>query len=417
MTDQSSVLIIGAGTFGLSTAYHLSLAGYSRITVLERGQVIPPPLSAANDLNKIIRAEYEDPFYSDLALEAIAEWISNPIFSPHYHQTGYLLTNSANAPEKSKRSLAKSLKSIKTHPAWAGKLHDVQTRDDIRAVAPALTGPMTGWVGYFNELAGYAHSANALKALYGAVLKMGVRVVLGEEVSRLLYDGTRCVGAVTTSGKRFAAAKTVLTLGASVATVLPAVAPQITGTGFPVAHVQLSAEEAAWLKGIPVTYARDLGFFFEPSPGSGLLKLCPTSGGGYTNYSGEISAPPDVNDYISTSDESRVRDLLRETLPHLAGRPLIDKHICWVADTVDSNYIIDVVPGSDGLVIATGDSGHGFKMMPTVGKWIRDVMEKGRQDIPQWRWKQGSDKDADISWRLGKSTDLRDIVITPRPRL
>jgi hypothetical protein len=68
MDPNRSILIIGAGTFGLSTAYHLAKAGYKNITVLEKASSIPPTLSAANDYNKIIRAEYEDPWYSELAL-------------------------------------------------------------------------------------------------------------------------------------------------------------------------------------------------------------------------------------------------------------------------------------------------------------------------------------------------------------
>ena len=65
---MKQVLVLGGGTFGLSTAYHLAKAGYKDITVLEKSAVVPPEDSAGNDLNKIIRAEYEDPFYSALAL-------------------------------------------------------------------------------------------------------------------------------------------------------------------------------------------------------------------------------------------------------------------------------------------------------------------------------------------------------------
>lgn len=67
MTDKR-ILIIGGGTFGLSSAYHLSKAGYREVTVLEKGALIPSQASAGNDLNKIIRAEYEDPWYAELAL-------------------------------------------------------------------------------------------------------------------------------------------------------------------------------------------------------------------------------------------------------------------------------------------------------------------------------------------------------------
>ncbi|TDZ54699.1 L-saccharopine oxidase [Colletotrichum trifolii] len=408
--QQDSILIIGAGTFGLSTAYHLTNAGYKSVTILEKGTAVPSALSAGNDVNKIVRAEYEDPFYTELALQAMAEWANNPVFSPHYHQTGYLLANSAAAPEKTKRTLAKSLLSIKSHPTWADKIDPITSREDIKKAAPALDGPMEGWEGYFNRFAGYAHAANALTSVYNHIKERGVQIHTGEEITSLEFSGTRCTGARTTSGKRFTATKVVLTLGASLGNVLQEVGRQVTAKAWSVLHIQLTPPEAAKLKGIPVTYARDLGFFFEPEPGTGILKLSP-SGGGYTNYpaGGGLSVPPERNDFVPEDDKHKVRRLLREVLPSLATRPFVDGHICWCADTADSNYVIDAVPGKQGLFVATGDSGHAFKMLPVVGGWIQKVLEKGEQDIPRWRWKDGSDAGGDVSWRAGEVLDLEDV--------
>ena len=62
------VAIIGAGAWGLSTALHLNAAGYPDITVFERAAQQPSRYSAAWDINKIVRAEYEDRFYTELTL-------------------------------------------------------------------------------------------------------------------------------------------------------------------------------------------------------------------------------------------------------------------------------------------------------------------------------------------------------------
>lgn len=68
MDKNSPINIVGGGAWGLSTALHLYNAGHTNITVFDRAQQIPSPLSGACDINKIVRAEYEDPFYTDLAL-------------------------------------------------------------------------------------------------------------------------------------------------------------------------------------------------------------------------------------------------------------------------------------------------------------------------------------------------------------
>lgn len=425
MDRDAKILIVGGGTFGLSTAYSMARSGYKSITVLETGESIPSPLSAANDLNKIIRAEYEDPFYTDLALEAMAEWNTNPIFAPHYRQVGYLLANSAAAPEKSKKSLAKSLKSVEAHPAWKGRITPLETRDDIRTAAPFLRGPMEGWKGYLNSFAGYAHSGNALKSIYKAVLELGVVVRCGQTVTELLYEQgkaeiKKCVGVKTSSGEIFSADTVILTVGACLASVLPQVGRQVVAKALCVAHIQLNKEQADRLMGIPVTYARDLGFFFEPDRETLQLKLC-ASGAGYTNreslHGSTHSFPPQNNDLIPSEDEKRIKKLIREALPEFAQQRLICKHLCWIADSADSDFIFDFVPGTQNLVVASGDSGHGFKFLPTVGRFIQAVVEQGVQNITQWRWKEGNDASGNVSWRTGDVADLKDVEIIHASRL
>src|SRR6266498_2433131 len=79
-TSHSSILIVGAGIFGTSTAYHLSQSSPnpSTITVLDRFHY--PPLEAAStDINKIVRSDYSSPFYMSLAYEAMDAWSSWPL--------------------------------------------------------------------------------------------------------------------------------------------------------------------------------------------------------------------------------------------------------------------------------------------------------------------------------------------------
>lgn len=50
---QSSIIIVGAGTWGCSTALHLARRGYRNVTVLDPHPV-PSPIAAGNDINKIM---------------------------------------------------------------------------------------------------------------------------------------------------------------------------------------------------------------------------------------------------------------------------------------------------------------------------------------------------------------------------
>ncbi|KIW37728.1 uncharacterized protein PV06_10359 [Exophiala oligosperma] len=437
-SDQNSpMLVLGAGTFGLSTALHLHRAGYTDITIFERAESIPSQYSAAYDLNKIVRAEYENTFYTDLALEAIKEW-KTPLFAPYYHETGYIVACSGRAPEKAKKSLSTALSSISKHAVFASGIEPLKGGDAFRKFAWQLDGPMAGYTGYYNRLAGYGHSGNALKGVAEYLTSRGVRFVTGERrgrVAELIYEGygksRRCVGVRTVAGTKYQAAKVICALGSFGAALIPDLGKFAVARCWSVAHVQLTEKECDLLRGLPVVNVRDLGFFFEPDPATKLFKLCPL-GAGYSNTDADgISLPPSENssetsfsDWIPKADEVKLRTLLHEMLPWMADRPFVDKKLCWFSDSKDSEYCIDFVPDTnESLVVISGDSGHGFKMMPIMGSWVVELLRKGRQERELWRWRSEDVASPHrkwgtaVSWRVGEAKELEDVAHEDRARL
>lgn len=53
LDPASSILVIGAGTWGCSTALHLARRGFTNVKVLDPHPV-PSPIAAGNDINKIM---------------------------------------------------------------------------------------------------------------------------------------------------------------------------------------------------------------------------------------------------------------------------------------------------------------------------------------------------------------------------
>ncbi|CAG8100593.1 unnamed protein product [Penicillium olsonii] len=419
------IIIVGGGAFGLSTALHLTRSGFTNISVYEKDDHIPPRYSAANDLNKIVRAEYEDPFYTDLTIKAIAEW-KTPLFAPFFHQTGFLHCVSGDASQKAIDTLARFRASAEKNAQIKPHVVPLDNVNDVRQACWQLDGPLTGWNGYLNRFDGYAHSGNALAAVYRAAQAAGVRFYLGEHgaVDEVVYvstlQGRKSSGIRTKDGKFHPSSLVIVAAGGAVGRLVPELGKKVVAKSWSVAHVQLTDEETSALRGIPITYARDLGFLFEPDPKTNLLKICPM-GGGFINTDPKtgISHAPDTLEesaFVPDHDEKQMRKLLAHTLPALANRPLVKRSLCWFADTDDSDFIIDYVPGtSDSVVVLSGDSGHGFKMFPIFGSWVSDFLEHSRQRNAQWRWKQ-TDPNAekgnwggDVSWRLGESLELKDI--------
>ena len=103
----------------------------------------------------------------------------------------------------------------------------------------------------------------------------------------------------------------------------------------------------------------------------------------------------------------------------MANRPFVDQKLCWFADTIDSNFCIDFVPDTHkSLIVLSGNSGHGFKMMPIVGKWVTELLAKGKQDEERWQWRtvdtRGEDWAKAVSWRIGSTRELKDLISEKR---
>lgn len=271
-----------------------------------------------------------------------------------------------------------------------------------------------------NRFDGYARSADAIHGIYQFLSRNGVRFLLGSQgsVRQIIYKepGGEALGLRTADGEFHPAGLVIVAAGAGATKILPASGRQIVAKAWSVAHILLSDEEASFLRGIPVTYARDLAFFFEPDPDTSLLKICPM-GGGYTNTDSETGVShrpsPSLKELseLPSEDEERIRKMLAQTLPSLRDRPLVRKSLCWFADTNDSEFVIDYVPGTEkSVIVLSGDSGHGFKMFPVVGGWIRELLDAGKQEVKRWRWKSEAKGSGNVSWRLGESREIKDVL-------
>lgn len=72
ISTEEAIHIIGAGTFGLSTALALKNAGYKRVYVYERAAQLPAQDAASVDYNKIVRSDYgQDTLYQTLAIQSM----------------------------------------------------------------------------------------------------------------------------------------------------------------------------------------------------------------------------------------------------------------------------------------------------------------------------------------------------------
>lgn len=168
------------------------------------------------------------------------------------------------------------------------------------------------------------------------------------------------------------------------------------------------------------------GFFMEPTP-EGVMKFSDEFEG-YINTERcrPFGSKEDVmlsvprahalnpTDTIPDSGVEGIQKIIDTFLPRLSGRKLFDTAICWCTDSFDGNWLLCDDPRYEGLVLATGDSGHTFKMLPIVGKYVADLIEgkvgsfagfrRSRrlmlqlsdEDKELWRWRPDRKRAGDI---------------------
>lgn len=140
-----------------------------------------------------------------------------------------------------------------------------------------------------------------------------------------------------------------------------------------------------------------LGILFPPDE-NGLLKLC--SCRFITNYYNSHvpgaslghSHEDHAEDGVPRQIESEMREFVRDMLPELADREWTSTRMCWDGDTKDVNFRVCPSPTNGNLFIATAGSGHGFKFMPVIGKYVVDLIEgklsEEYKDLWKWRFGQ-----------------------------
>lgn len=198
---DSTILIIGAGTFGVSTAWHLSQnhSDPSKVTIIDR-QASPPSLSAAADINRILTADYSSPLYAHLAREALAFWAEDPDLEWYFHKVGRLVLDAEEGND-----------SRRCDEAQRVGLGDIATRwglldgTDTQPFASAYLDPEAGWV----------ESATATWQFLETAVRRRVKKEVGDVTELLLDRHTgRITGARTADGRVLVAETVILATGA-----------------------------------------------------------------------------------------------------------------------------------------------------------------------------------------------------------
>ncbi len=379
MNHTPDFLIVGGGIFGMTAAVALQQRG-NAVTVIDPGP-IPYPLAASTDISKAVRMEYGvDEEYMNLVDQSIDIWLEwNDLFGETlYHNVGTTqLTSQQMQPGDFEYESFQRLQA-------AG--HQIQrlNSDDIRRLAPAFNADH--FVdGFRTERGGYAQSGKVVAALATYARQLGAEIQEGVAAQSIEAVDGKAVGVKTADGDLLPAGSIIVAAGAWTPILLPELQSVMKATGHPVFHLRLpdiSKFVPPYFTMFGADTPRTGWYGFPVHPQENVLKVARHSAG--------ITLHPDKDDRrVTDQDVAILRQMLKNNFPSIANAQLIFTRRCLYIDTIDEHFWIAPHPELDGLSVATGGSGHGFKFAPVLGDIIADLGE-GTENrwLPKFKWRQ-----------------------------
>lgn len=374
--DQSSydVIVLGVGSMGSSTCYHLAKRGY-KVLGLEQFD-IPHELGSHAGQSRIIRKAYgEGSDYVPLLERAYENWktLESETGSQVYYKTGLAYFGAENDP---------FLKTVKgSSEKYKIPLNHL-TADECSRKYPQFKLPQN-----FQRLeepdAGFiTPERSILLFVQQAVLNRAV-IRTKEKVIEWKHEASGSV-TVTTNRGTYKAGKLIITAGPWAGKVIPSLESKLTVTRQAVAWVKPKKWENFTLGKFPCWILENKEYDFYGFPilpvgtfaGPLGLKLA-------LHYPGAETTDPDaVNRNTKQSDEKILIDFLNEFIPDGYEDTLMMK-TCLYTNSPDQNFIIDYLPGfNKDIVFAAGFSGHGFKFVSVVGEILADLSINGSTKLP-----------------------------------
>ena len=371
------VIVVGAGINGVTAAIELKKRGH-KVVLVDPGP-LPHPLAASTDISKAVRAAYgPDEEYTALAERAIRLWREwNKEFGVElYHEVGVMWVRQGEM--KPGDFEYESFKILEQRGHKIERMNSARLWNRFPAWNPELYQD-----GVLELEAGYVESSLVVATLIERGKSLGIELHQGARFSEL-DEGDDCVkGVVLDSGQRIPADVVVVAVGAWTPYVLPFIQKFFRATGQPVFHLKPRQPELFAPERFPV-FGADIsmtGYYGFPLSREGVVKIA-------NHGPGREMSPESSKRAVTTQEEQNLREFLSSTFPTLADAPIVYTRICLYCDTNDGHFWIARDPERGGLIVATGDSGHGFKFAPVLGEIIADAVEgKSNPLLQKFRWR------------------------------
>ena len=362
MVRTYDIVIVGGGVMGASIACHLARRRPGRVILLEKSHL---GAGASGKSGAIVRQHYSNVLTALLAqrslrvFERFDEIYGGP---PVFTRTGLAIV----VARKDLPNLEANLRMLQGLGVPT-RLLSAQELLELDPNVRLAEDEVAAW----EADAGYVEAVQVVATFAEAARREGAEIAEGVEVRSLVVEAGRIAGVETNEG-RYAAGCVVLATGPWAARL-----PKALGLEVP---VQPCRTQVAWFRKPPELSRRGATYgdfvqriYFKPTHGD-IVHVGSIAGE-------EIHAPADPDSYDESADGEwlpLMRQRLSRRYPGMHRGYGRGGFAALYEITPDWHPIVDRVPGIEGLYLAVGFSGHGFKMSPQIGQLMAEFIVDGR---------------------------------------
>ena len=244
----------------------------------------------------------------------------------------------------------------------------------MRALVPGVV-VREGSVGAWEPGAGFVDPVTTLQSFARRARALGADLREGVELREILVADGRATGARTSAGEIEADDVVVVAGPWTRALLLPlgldfplkVVRPENHYLGVPEMRAELPGAAGALH---PVVIDLELGCYARCEPAAARTRV------GRVDYDDdrELADPDALDEVVSPELVRWSRATLARRIPSYAERPDAGSLAAWYTLTPDAQALIGPVPGIAGLHVVSGFSGHGFKLGPSVGEGVAQML-------------------------------------------
>ena len=362
-------IVIGGGVVGSSIAFHLKRLGCGNVLLLERGQACTGGTAKSC---AIIRTHYSIPTNTELAVQSLevfrnfADYLGDPEAESGFTHSRYLIL----APEGQSGDLLRQ--NLKMQAQHGAETYEI-SHEEARIMHPRLNLDDIDVIGYEPQ-SGYADPYMTTMGFLNAARRIGAEVKLDCPVMGLIEDGDRILGVHTAEGDFRA--------GTVVAAIGPWTRPLAAWAGIELPletsrHTVLTFKSTApYDPRLPIV--KDLTtenkMYFRPASGGVVLV-------GTGDHGDPIADPDAMDENVSDDFVLLQGGQLAHRMPDFATGELVDTWVGPYDIPPDWNPVLGPIDGLEGLHVAYGFSGHGFKLSPMVGKCVAQMVMGQTTDV------------------------------------